>query len=167
MPYATVSDDELVLTRHGLAALVAEHARLAEVKRPAAMAALREAADVAGDLTDNSEYLQAREELDRVDERIALLEERLRLAKQLRPRRRDSEVVSRGSHVVLVDLDDSSQADYVLVASAESNPEHGRLSDESPVGRAIAGHRKGDVVDARAPHRVRHLRIAQVDRRRR
>ncbi|MGZ4418806.1 MAG: GreA/GreB family elongation factor, partial [Gaiellaceae bacterium] len=75
--------------------------------------------------------------------------------------------VARGCHVVLEDLDESTRADYVLVASAESDPEHGRLSDESPVGRAISGHRKGDVVDAHAPHRIRHLRIAEVDRRRR
>jgi len=167
MPHPTVSDEELVLTRRGLEALVAEHTRLAEEKRPAAMAALREAADVAGDLADNSEYLQARDELDRVEARMALLEERLRVARQLRPRERNGEVVSRGSHVVLEDLDDATRADYVLVASAESDPEHGRLSDESPVGLAISGHRKGDVVDARAPHRVRHLRIAEVDRRRR
>ncbi|HZC75176.1 MAG TPA: GreA/GreB family elongation factor [Gaiellaceae bacterium] len=76
-------------------------------------------------------------------------------------------VVSRGSHVVLEDLDTSTCADYVLVASEESSPEHHRLSDESPVGRAISGHRKGDVVNARAPHGIRHLRIAEVDRRRR
>ena len=76
----------------------------------------------------------------------------------------DSGGVSRGSHVVLEDLDDATRAEYVLVASPESDPEHGRLSDESPVARAISGHRAGDVVDARAPRRVRHLRIAEVRR---
>ncbi len=164
---STVSDEGLVLTRRGLDALVAEHTRLVELKRPAATAALGEAADIAGDLTDNSEYLNAREELDRIEDRIALVEERLRVARQLRPRRGDGELVSRGSHVVLEDLDTATRADYVLVASAESDPNRGRLSDESPVGRAISGHRKGDVVDARAPQRIRHLLIAEVDRRRR
>ncbi len=76
-------------------------------------------------------------------------------------------LVARGSHVVLEDLDDATRVEYVLVASPESDPEHGRLSDESPVGRAITGHRTGDIVAAHAPHRVRHLRIAEVDRRRR
>ena len=75
----------------------------------------------------------------------------------------ESGVVSRGCHVVLEDLDDATRADYLLVASPESDPEHGRLSDESPVGRAISGRRRGDVVDAHAPHRVPHLRIAEVD----
>ncbi len=165
-PVQNGHDDELVLTRRGYDALVAEHKQLTDVKRPAAVAALREAAELAGDLTDNSEYLQARAELDRVEERIALLESRLSTARKLRPREANGGVVSRGSHIVLEDLDNSTQADFVLVASAESDPERGRLSDESPVGRAVAGHRKGDLVEARAPHGVRHLRIAQVDRRR-
>ena len=69
---------------------------------------------------------------------------------------------SLGSHIVLDDLDDSSREEYVLVSSIESNPTQGRLSNESPVGRAIAGRHKGDVVDAITPHRVRHLRIANV-----
>ena len=166
-PAQNGNDEELVLTRRGYDALVAEHAQLTEVKRPAAVAALREAVEFAGDLTDNSDFLQARAELDRVEERIALLEARLGAARKLRPREANGDVVSRGSHIVLEDLDNATQADFVLVASAESDPERGRLSDESPVGRAVAGHRKGDLVEARAPHGIRHLRIAEVDRRRR
>lgn len=167
MAHQTESDEHLRLTRRGLAALAAEHRRLTEVKRPEALVALRAAVEVAGDLIDNPEYLQAREDLDRIEARIAVLEERLRAAQQVRSGRGNGGVISFGSHVVLEDLDDSTQADYVLVASAESDPEHGRLSADSPVGRAISGHRKGDVVDAKAPRRVRHLRIAEVDRRRR
>jgi transcription elongation factor GreA len=160
-------DEELVLTRRGYETLVAEHRQLTEVKRPAAVAALREAVEVAGDLTDNSEYLQARAELDRIEERIDLLEVRLSTARKLRPREANGDVVSRGSHIVLEDLDNETRTDFVLVASAESDFEHGRLSDQSPVGRAVTGHRKGDLVEARAPHGVRRLRIAEVDRRRR
>jgi transcription elongation factor GreA len=160
-------EDELVLTHRGYEALVAELCRLTESKRPTALAALREAGDIAGDLADNSEYLQARDELDRLEARIALLEARLRAARQLRPREGTNGVVSRGSHVVLEDLDAATSGDYVLVASAESDPEHGRISEDSPVGRAVSGHRKGDFVEAHAPHGVRHLRIVEVDRRRR
>ena len=167
MTLETESDEPLLLTRRGLNALAAEHRRLTEVRRPEAVAALRAAVEIAGDLADNPEYLHAREDLDRVEARITVLEERLRAARQVRARRGNGDVVSCGSHVVLEDLDDSTRAEYVLVASAESDPEHARLSDESPVGRAISGHRKGDVVEAQAPHRVRHLRIAEVDRRRR
>jgi transcription elongation factor GreA len=169
LPYSphNGSDDELVLTHRGYDTLVADLHRLTDVKRPAALAALRDAGDVAGDLADNPEYLSARDELDRLEERIALLEARLGAARQLRPREGANGVVSCGSHVVLEDLDEEKRTDYVLVASAESDPEHGRISEDSPVGRALAGHRKGDLVEAHAPHGIRHLRIAEVDRRRR
>ena len=76
--------------------------------------------------------------------------------------RRPGTVVSLGSRIVLEDLDDSSREAYVLVSPGESNPAQGRVSDESPVGRAIAGHRVGEHVDVHAPHCVRHLRIAGV-----
>lgn len=159
--------EELVLTQSGHQALVEELQHLTEEKQPAAVEELQRAAELAGDLSDNSEYLHAREELDRIEERIEILEDRLRTSRLLRPREASGSIVSRGSHVVVEDLDDATSSEFVLVASAESDPEHGRLSDESPVGRALAGHSKGDVVEARTPRRTRHLRITQVDRRRR
>lgn len=151
-----------MLTPGGYARLVEEHERLTKVKRPEAAARLSQALQVAGDLGDNPEYLDARTELDLVEQRIALLEQRLHAARVLRPDEPSSRVVSLGSYVVLEDLDDNTTEEYVLVSSAESNPSEGRLSLESPVGRAITGHAREDVVEAHAPHRVRHLRIADV-----
>ena len=79
---------------------------------------------------------------------------------------RSRTVVALGSRVVLEDVDDGSCEEYVLVPSPESNPVEGRLSSESPVARAIAGHREGELIDVRAPRRIRHLRIAEVRTRR-
>ncbi len=93
------------------------------------------------------------------EERIETLERRLHAARVLTSDEPSSRIVSLGSHVVIEDVGDGVREEYVLVSSAESNPAEGRISNESPVGRAIAGHREGDVVDAHAPHRVRHLRI--------
>ena len=70
--------------------------------------------------------------------------------------------VGLGTSVVIEDLDDGSVEEFVVVAPPESNPGAGRLSAESPVGRAITGRRRGEVVDARAPRRTRHLRISDV-----
>ena len=83
-------------------------------------------------------------------------------ARVLEPDEPSSHVVSLGSHVTLQDLDDGLREEYLLVSSAESNPTEGRLSADSPVGRAILGHHRGDVVDARAPHRIRHIRISDL-----
>jgi transcription elongation factor GreA len=94
-----------------------------------------------------------------LDDRIALRERSLRSAYRRRPHGRSSGVVALGSRVLLEDLDDGTREEYVLVVPAESNPSAGRLSSESPVGRSIVGRRYGNVVDAHAPHGIRHLRI--------
>jgi transcription elongation factor GreA len=155
-----MSSSEVLLTPKGYAKLEDEHRWLVSVTRRAAEDRLREALQIAGDLADNPEYLDARAELDLIERRIALLEERLHAARILNPDQSSGQVVSLGSRVVLDDLDDGTREEYVLVSSAESNPSDGRISNESPVGRAIEGHRQGDVVDAHAPHGIRHLRIA-------
>lgn len=156
--------DEVVLTPEGHARLEEELRRLTAVKRPEAAERLRQARQFPGDLGDNLEYLDASVELELVDERIERLEHRLLGARLLRPDETSSNVVSLGSQVVLEDLDDRTREEYVVVSSAESDPSAGRLSNESPVGRAISGHRRGDVVDVHAPHRIRHLRIAGLHR---
>jgi Transcription elongation factor, GreA/GreB, C-term len=89
-------------------------------------------------------------------------EGRLQAAGVLEPREPSSQVVSLGSHVTLQDLDDGLREEYLLVSSTESNPTEGRLSADSPVGSAILGRHRGDVVDARAPHRIRHLCISDL-----
>jgi transcription elongation factor GreA len=154
--------DEVVLTPEGYRRLEEELGRLVTATRPEAEARLAQALQVPGDLADNPDYLDAQADLERIEGRIERLERRLRAARVLRAGERSSRVASLGSHVVLEDLDDGAREEYVLVSSVESNPSEGRLSNESPVGRAVAGRRRGDVVDAVAPHRVRHLRIVDL-----
>lgn len=153
---------EVVLTPEGYAKLEEEYRQLTRVKRPEVAAWLGEALQVPGDIADNPEYVDARTELDLLDRRIELLEGRLHAARVLAPDEPSSLVVSLGSRVTLEDLDDGLMEEYQLVSSPESDPSEGRLSVESPVGRAIVGHRRGDVVDARAPHCVRHIRITAI-----
>lgn len=99
---------------------------------------------------------------DVVDERLTLLERRLRAERMGRHGAGSNQVVSIGSRVVLEDLDDGTREEFVLVSSRASNPAEGRLSNESPVGGAISGHHEGDVVAVRAPRLVRRLRIVGV-----
>jgi len=157
-----VNSSSLVLTPEGHAKLEEEYRRLTTEKRPEAQARLREALQVPGDLADNPEYVDARAELDFVEVRIELLERRLHAARVLEPDEPSGEVVTLGSHVTLDDLEDGAREEYVLVASAESDPAEGRLSVDSPVGRALLGHHRGDTVDAHAPRRVRHIRISDL-----
>lgn len=166
-PHAGVAADggtELVLTPEGHARLLREYETLVHDKRPRAAARLAETLARAGDSADTAEYVDACAEADLIEQRIDLLAGRLATARVLRSGEASGSVVTLGSEVVLEDLDEGGRETYVLVSSAESSPTEGRLSNESPVGRAISGHHRKDVVEAHAPHRVRHLRIVDVHR---
>jgi transcription elongation factor GreA len=160
------SSSDLVLTPEGYAALVEEHRALTTRKRDAS-ARLAEAGEVAGDLADNTEYLSAQAELDLIESRIQVLESRLAAARVMQPGEGSGDVVGLGSEIVLEDVDDGCREEFLLVSSPESNPDEGRLSNESPVGHAISGHRCGDVVEVHAPHMIRHLRIVGLRERQR
>jgi transcription elongation factor GreA len=167
-PPAAAADAEdggdVLLTPAGHATLLAEYEALVTDRRPRAAARLAEASQEAADAADTAEYTDACAELDLIEERIALLGERLRNARVLERDDSPPEIVKLGTRVVVEDLDEGGSEGYVLVSSAEANAIEGRLSSESPVGRAISGHRKGDVVEAHAPHRIRHLRIVNLGR---
>ena len=111
--------------------------------------------------------LRRLEKACRLERPRAVADQRLHAARVLNPDEVSRQVVSLGTRVVVEDLDDGTREEYVLVSSHESNPSAGRLSSESPVGRAIAGHHHGDVVDAHVPRGIRHLRIAQLGTERR
>jgi transcription elongation factor GreA len=155
------SSGTIVLTHEGYAKLQDDVRRLETACR-VAQERLEQALQVPGDLGDNAEYLDVRSELELLERRRAVLDQRLHAARVLNPDEVSRQVVSLGTRVVVDDLDDGTREEYVLVSSPESNPSAGRLSNESPVGRAIAGHHQGDVVDAHVPHGIRHLRIAQL-----
>lgn len=163
-PGASLGDglDEVVLTAHGYAELVRELGRLS-FKRPVMAAQLSAAvAEAGGGFGDDPEVRGARAELELLDERMDVLRRRLRAARVLSGDESSSGLVSLGSHVILDDLDDGTTAEYLLVSTAESDPLLGHLSNDSPVGRAIEGHKRGDTVEVHVPHGVRHLRIAGV-----
>jgi transcription elongation factor GreA len=155
---------DILLTPAGHANLLAEYEALLTDRRPRATARLAEASQEAADAADTAEYTDACAELDLVEERIGVLGERLRNARVLERDDSPPEIVKLGTRVVVEDLDEGCSEGYVLVSSAEANPIEGRLSNDSPVGRAISGHRKGDVVEAHAPHRIRRLRIVNLGR---
>ena len=104
-----------------------------------------------GDLSENSEYDEAKNEQGKIASRIAELKDLVENAVIVEKGAEAADVVSIGSRVRVQDLEDDSEEEYQIVGSQEVDPMNGRISDDSPFGFALKGHRVGDVVTVEAP----------------
>lgn len=150
----------VVLSPEGLAKLQEELDYLRNTKRKEVAERLKEARSH-GDLSENSEYDDARNEQAFVEGRIATLENTLRNAKVIEDAGH-SDVVRLGSQVELLDLEYGDTLQYSIVGSVEADPSQHKISNQSPVGQAILGKKKGDVVEVDAPAGVIRYEIKNV-----
>ena len=142
--------NEVILTKEGYAKLKQEIEFLSTEKRREVADRIRHAREF-GDIAENAEYDDAKNEQAMLEHRIATLEERLRAARVLEKKDITKGVVSVGSVVRLKDMAANKTFEYTIVGSAEANPAESKLSNESPVGKAIIGRKKGEVVEVRRP----------------
>jgi transcription elongation factor GreA len=115
-----------------------------------------------GDIAENAEYDDAKNEQAMLEHKIAQLEERLLNAKVIDKGDIDTSVVSIGSTVRLKDVDANQTVEYHIVGSAEANPSEQKLSNESPVGKAIMGRKKGETVEVTAPRGALKFKILDI-----
>ena len=155
---ATRQPEAVHLTRDGLATLQVELEQLVTVRRPEIIARVRAAREL-GDLSENADYESARKEQSFAEGRIGQLEAMIRNASIIEAQPGGSEVVL-GSTVV-VDSADGKEI-FTIVGSSEARPGEGRISNTSPLGRALLGRRPGDDVVVRAPAGERHYRIEEL-----
>jgi transcription elongation factor GreA len=150
----------VVLSHEGLTKLQEELDQLRNVKRKEVAERLKDARSL-GDLSENSEYDDARNEQAFVEGRIIQLENTLRNARLIEEGVPTGGEVRLGSTVTLKDLEYGDLLEYTLVGSVEADPMHHRISNESPVGKAILGKQKGTVVEVEAP--VGHIKYEIID----
>ena len=141
---------DVILTPEGHKALKAELEFLTTVRRREIADRIRVAREF-GEIAENAEYDDAKNEQAMLEHKIAQLEERLLDAKVIDKRKVDTSVVSIGSIVRLRDVAAKETVEYQMVGSAEANPAEQKLSNESPVGKAIMGHKKGQTVEVATP----------------
>ncbi len=141
---------DVILTPEGYKQLKSELDRLRTEKRRE-IAERIAAARAFGEIAENAEYDDAKNEQMMLEHRIAQLEERLANARVINPKDIDTSVVSVGSVVRLRDVDAKETVEYFIVGSAEANPIERKLSNESPVGKAIMGRKKGETVEVATP----------------
>ena len=152
---------EVILTPEGYKKLHEEIEYLSNEKRREVADRIRIAREF-GDIAENAEYDDAKNEQALLEHRIAMLEERLRDAKVINKKDVAKDVVSVGSKVKLRDVTAKQTVEYHIVGSAEANPAKNKLSNESPVGKAIIGHKKGDVVEVTAPRGSLKFKILEI-----
>jgi len=140
---------EIILTEGGLRKVEKELEELKSVRRREVAERIKQAIEF-GDISENSEYEDAKNEQAFIEGRIITLEKMLRNVKVIEDTR-DTHEVSIGSTVRLKDLEYGDIIEYTIVGSMEAEPDDNKISNESPVGKAILGHKKGDVVEVSVP----------------
>ena len=154
---------DVILTPDGLQKLKEELEELSTTKRREVAARIKEAREF-GDISENSEYDDAKNEQAMLEQRIAQLEERLRSATVIDAKELDTDVVRVGSVVHVKDEKTGKSQKFTIVGSAEAKPRRAKLSNESPVGKALLGHKRDDVVEVRLPNGPkRKLKITKID----
>jgi transcription elongation factor GreA len=154
---------DVILTPEGLARLKDELAELQTTKRREVAERIKEAREF-GDISENAEYDDAKNEQMMLEQRIAQLEDRLRSAQVVDASELSTDTVQVGSVVHVKDQDSGKSDAYTMVGSAEANPAEKKLSNESPVGRALIGHKRNDVVTVQLPNgKQRSLKIMKIE----
>jgi len=144
-----MNQEDVILTREGFKKLEDELEELKTVKRKEVAERIKQAISF-GDLSENSEYEDAKNEQAFIEGRIALLEQKLRKA-QVVVEDNNNETVKIGKKVVVKDLVHNKKNEYTLVGSMESDPDQKRISNVSPVGKALLGKHKGETVEVNTP----------------
>ncbi len=159
----SVVDREIILTPEGFQRLKEEVEYLSSVKRDEVAERIRAARDF-GDISENSEYDDAKNEQAMLEARIFSLEERLRSAIVIDSDSISTEVVGVGTKVTLQDMQRGDVVQYAIVGSAEADPGAHKLSNESPVGRAILGHKPGDKVTVAVPQGSKKFKVLDIEK---
>ncbi len=145
-----MGEKEVILTLEGLKKLEQELEQLKSVKRREVAERIKQAIEF-GDISENSEYEDAKNEQAFIEGRILTLEKMLRNARLIDEGEIHTDVVSIGSTVLLKDLEVGDEINYTIVGSAEADPSAHKISNESPVGKAILGQSIGSTVEVSVP----------------
>lgn len=156
-------DKKYLMTKTGYSKLVSELTHLIKVGRPQVIEAIKEARSYGGELSENSEYLEAKDQQDNLEKKISELQDRLDNAKVIDIENLANDGVVRfGTIVKLLDLDTENELCYQIVGEEESSVNQGKISYLSPIASAMLNKRVGDVIYFRIPNGERELEILEI-----
>lgn len=154
---------ETVVTREGYEKLKEEIEDLSVRGRREVAERIKEARDF-GDISENAEYDAAKNDQAMLEARIAALEDKLRSAVVVDEKDVEKDIVGVGTTVHLKDQKTDKSSKFKIVGSSEADPANGKLSNESPIGKALMGHKRNDIVKIPVPRGpARQLKITKID----
>jgi len=154
-----MNEDKVYLTEEGLLEIEEELAHLKDVRRPEVIKALKDARAL-GDLSENADYDSAREEQAQIEGRILELEKILENAHIIE--KLNTDVVSLGVTVKINYIDDEEIEEYRIVGSKEADPSNNKISNESPLAKAIMDRKKGDICSVESPNGKYDVEIVDI-----
>ncbi len=152
---------QIIVTEEGLKKLQEELEYLKTTKRKEVVEAIRVALSF-GDLSENSEYDEAKNEQAKTEARISELEESLKNVKVISDSEVNTDVVNVGNRVVVYDAEFEEEIEYTVVGSTEADPIENKISDQSPIGSALIGRAVGEIVDVHTPGGIIKLEIKEI-----
>ncbi|MBR5514897.1 MAG: transcription elongation factor GreA [Clostridia bacterium] len=155
--------EPIVVTPEGLKKLQDELEYLKSTKRKENVEAIRVALSF-GDLSENSEYDEAKTEQGKTESRIIELEEMLKNVKVISENEIKTDIVNVGNVVLVFDVDFDEEIEYSVVGSTEANPIENKISDQSPIGKALLGAKVGDTVTFETPGGEASLKILKISK---
>ena len=156
-----MDNKQVKLTEDGLKQLEEELEYLKTKKRKEVSEKIKVALGF-GDLSENSEYDEAKNEQAQVEARIVSVENMLKNAIVIDESERDTSKVELGATVTIHDIEFDEDITYKIVGSTEADPDEGRLSDESPLGKSLMGKAEGEMIDVAAPAGVIQYKILKI-----
>lgn len=154
---------QIILTDEGLHNLEMELEELKTVKRKEIAEKIKVALSF-GDLSENSEYDEAKNDQAIAEARIAEIEAMLKNVKVINEDDLDTEVINVGSKITVKDLEFDEVLTYRIVGSSEADPTNGKISDESPVGKGLLGHKVGENVEIETPGGIASYEIIEISK---
>ena len=158
-----MSAKQMVVTDEGYKKLVDELEYLKTTKRKEVVEAIKVALSF-GDLSENSEYDEAKNEQAKTEARISELEETLANVKVISNDEITTDEVNVGSKVKIFDKDFDEEVEYTIVGSTEANPLKNMISDQSPIGNALLGAKVGDEVSVETPNGVVEIKVLEISK---
>ena len=156
-----MGEQEVILTQEGYDKLE-EELNFLKTERRTEIAERIKVARGFGDLSENSEYDEAKNAQSENEQRILELEAKLRNAKIIDEKEIDTKIVQIGNLVKLQDIEFNEEVEYTIVGSTEVNLAENKISNESPIGKALLGRKKGETVDVDAPDGIIKFKILAI-----